>query len=91
MTDDMGLADVGFKGCKDIYTPNIDVIANEGVRFKEGYVSFPVRGLSRAGFLTGRYQDRFGCATNPSIDPNNPISGLPVQEETMAQVLRKRF
>jgi arylsulfatase A-like enzyme len=89
MTDDMGWADVGFNGCKDIPTPNIDIIANEGVRFEEGYVSFPVCGPSRAGFLTGRYQDRFGFTTNPSIDPNNPISGLPVEEETMAQVLRK--
>ncbi|MDT0551855.1 sulfatase-like hydrolase/transferase [Urechidicola vernalis] len=89
MTDDMGWADVGFNGCKDIPTPNIDIIANEGVRFDEGYVSFPVCGPSRAGLLTGRYQDRFGFTTNPSIDPNNPIAGLPVEEETIAQVLRK--
>jgi arylsulfatase A-like enzyme len=89
MTDDMGWADVGFNGCKDIPTPNIDRIANEGVRFEEGYVSFPVCGPSRAGFLTGRYQDRFGFTTNPSIDPKNPTSGLPLEEETMAQVLRK--
>lgn len=89
MTDDMGWADVGFNGCKDIPTPNIDKIANQGVRFEEGYVSFPVCGPSRAGLLTGRYQDRFGFTTNPSIDPGNPISGLPVEEETIAQVLRK--
>ncbi|TLX78163.1 N-acetylgalactosamine 6-sulfate sulfatase [Labilibacter sediminis] len=89
MTDDMGYADVGFNGCQDIPTPNIDKIAEQGVRFTQGYVTFPVCGPSRAGFLTGRYQDRFGFTTNPSIDPNNPISGLPVEEETMAQVLRK--
>jgi arylsulfatase A-like enzyme len=89
MTDDMGYADVGFNGCQDIPTPNIDVIANEGVNFSSGYVSFPVCGPSRAGFLTGRYQDRFGFTTNPSIDPNNPKAGLPVEEETMAEVLRK--
>lgn len=89
MTDDMGYADVGFNGCLDIPTPAIDKIADEGVRFTQGYVSFPVCGPSRAGFLTGRYQDRFGFTTNPSIDPNNPISGLPVEEETMAQVLQK--
>ncbi|MDG1731253.1 MAG: sulfatase-like hydrolase/transferase [Algibacter sp.] len=89
MTDDMGWADVGFNGCKDIPTPNIDQIAKEGVRFEDGYVTFPVCGPSRAGFLTGRYQDRFGFTTNPSINPSNAISGLPVQEETMAQVLRK--
>ncbi|WP_289053399.1 sulfatase-like hydrolase/transferase [Carboxylicivirga marina] len=89
MTDDMGYADVGFNGCTDIPTPQIDKIADQGVRFTQGYVTFPVCGPSRAGFLTGRYQDRFGFTTNPSIDPNNPISGLPVEEETMAQVLRK--
>jgi len=89
MTDDMGYADVGFNGCTDIPTPNIDRIADQGVKFTEGYVTFPVCGPSRAGFLTGRYQDRFGFTTNPSIDPGNPISGLPVEEETMAQVLRK--
>ena len=86
MTDDMGWADVGFNGCKDIPTPNIDSIANEGVRFEEGYVSFPVCGPSRAGFLTGRYQDRFGFTTNPSIDPNNPISGLPLEVESVNEL-----
>ncbi|GAB1308866.1 hypothetical protein KH5_15490 [Urechidicola sp. KH5] len=89
MTDDMGWADVGFNGCTDIPTPNIDVIANEGVNFNEGYVSFPVCGPSRAGFLTGRYQDRFGFTTNPTIDPNNPIAGLPVEEETIGEILHK--
>ncbi len=89
MTDDQGWADVGFNGCKDIPTPNIDRIAKEGVRFAEAYVTFPVCGPSRAGFLTGRYQGRFGFTTNPSIDPKNPTAGLPVEEETIAQVLSK--
>lgn len=89
MTDDMGYADVGFNGCKDIPTPAIDRIAHGGVRFTQGYVSYPVSGPSRAGFLTGRYQDRFGFTTNPSVDPDNPKAGLPLEEETMAQVLRK--
>jgi len=89
MTDDLGYADVGFNGCLDIPTPSIDRIAHEGVRFTQGYVTASVCGPSRAGFLTGRYQDRFGFTTNPSIDPDNPIAGLPLEEETMAQVLRK--
>ena len=89
MTDDQGWADVGFNGCQDIPTPHIDRIAQEGVRFAEAYVTFPVCGPSRAGFLTGRYQDRFGFTTNPSIDPGNPTAGLPLEEETIAQVLQK--
>ncbi len=89
MTDDMGYADVGFNGCIDIPTPAIDRIANEGVRFTQGYVTASVSGPSRAGFLTGRYQDRFGFTTNPTANPDDPMAGLPLEEETMAQVLRK--
>ena len=38
LADDLGYADVGFNGCKDIPTPNIDAIANNGVKFTNGYV-----------------------------------------------------
>ena len=89
LTDDQGYRDVGFNGCEDIPTPNIDTLANNGVIFREGYVSFPVCGPSRAGLLTGRYQDRFGYTTNPTIDPKNEIAGLPKEEENMAEVLTK--
>lgn len=89
LTDDQGYADVGFNGCKDIPTPHMDSIAENGVCFREGYVSFPVCGPSRAGLLTGRYQDRFGFTTNPTIDPNNRMAGLPASEENIAEVLKK--
>ena len=56
MADDLGYADVGFNGCKDIPTPNIDRIAQGGVRCTSGYVSYSVCSPSRAGFMTGRYQ-----------------------------------
>src|SRR5690606_2687579 len=70
LTDDMGNKDVGFNGCEDIPTPNIDRIANEGVRFPQGYVTFAVCGPSRAGLITGRYQDRFGFARTPVFAPS---------------------
>jgi arylsulfatase A-like enzyme len=89
LTDDQGYADVGFNGCTDIPTPNIDSVAENGVKFTDGYVSFPVCGPSRAGLLTGRYQDRFGFTTNPTIDPSNPVAGIPLEEENMAEVLKK--
>lgn len=41
-TDDLGYSDVGFNGCKDIPTPNIDSIASNGVRCTNGYVSYSV-------------------------------------------------
>ena len=87
LTDDQGYADVGFNGCKDIPTPNIDRIATNGVRFTNAYVSYAVCGPSRAGLITGRYQDRFGFGKNPLFAPNDPNQGLPLTEQTLASAL----
>jgi arylsulfatase A-like enzyme len=89
MTDDQGYADVGFNGCKDIPTPHIDSIAEQGVRFSNGYVTYSVCGPSRAGFITGRYQQRFGFERNPQYRTGDPNMGLPLSEETIADVLKK--
>lgn len=89
LADDLGFEDVGFNGCKDIPTPNIDKIAYEGVVFKNAYVTYPVCGPSRAGLITGRHQDRFGFGRNPLFAPNDPEMGLPIEEETLATVLKK--
>src|SRR4051794_25868877 len=77
VADDLGFNDVGFQGCRDIPTPNIDRIAKSGIRCTNGYVSYPVCSPSRAGFLTGRYQQRFGHEYNPVWDPKSTTIGLP--------------
>src|SRR6187549_882050 len=82
--DDMGYADVGFHGCKDIPTPNLDALAASGVRFTSGYVSGPYCSPTRAGMLTGRYQSRFGHEFNP----DGPGNGLPLTEQTLADRLK---
>src|SRR5258708_26708577 len=64
LSDDVGWAEYGFQGGKDIPTPNIDSIAKNGVRFTQGYVSGPYCSPTRAGFMTGRYQTRFGHEFN---------------------------
>lgn len=89
LTDDQGYGDVGFNGCDDIPTPGMDRIASNGVVFDAGYVSYAVCGPSRAGLLTGRYQDRFGFSRNPLLAPNDPAMGLPLSEQTMATLLKK--
>lgn len=87
VTDDQGYWDVGFNGSTDIPTPHIDRIAKEGVRFANGYVTYPVCGPSRAGFMTGRYQGRFGFRNNPTLNPTDATAGLPVEEDNIAEVL----
>lgn len=87
MTDDLGYADVGFNGSKDIPTPNIDRIANNGVKFTNGYTSYSVCGPSRAGFITGRYGQRFGFERNPQYKADDPNMGLPKEEKTIAEHL----
>ncbi len=89
MTDDQGYADVGFNGCKDIPTPHLDSIAQNGVRFTSGYVVYPVCSPSRAGFITGRYPQRFGYERNPRFQPGNRVSGLALTETTLAAALGK--
>ncbi len=89
LTDDQGYGDVGFNGCRDIPTPNIDRIADNGVVFTNGYVSFCVCAPSRAGLLTGRYQDRFGYSRNPLYRPSDPGIGLPLTEQMMPDALQQ--
>jgi arylsulfatase A-like enzyme len=80
LADDVGWAEFGFQGCKDIPTPNIDSIANSGVRFPQGYVAATYCSPSRAGLMTGRYPTRFGHEFNSVAQ----LAGLSLKETTMA-------
>jgi arylsulfatase A-like enzyme len=66
LADDLGATDLSLYGNKLVTTPNIDGIGKEGVTFTEGYISSPVCSPSRAGLLTGRYQQRFGHEFQPN-------------------------
>lgn len=89
LADDLGFADVGFHGCRDIPTPHIDSLAQNGIRFTNGYVSGPYCSPTRAGFLTGRYQNRYGHEFNPGkLTADGKPAGLPLSETTIAQRLK---
>jgi len=61
VSDDQGYADLGAAGLAgDVFTPNIDRIAESGVRFTQAYATSPICNASRAGLITGVYQQRFG-------------------------------
>jgi arylsulfatase A-like enzyme len=90
VADDLGYADLGCQQqSRDVKTPNIDSIAANGVRFTNGYVSGPVCSPTRAGMLTGRYQQRFGFEWNPRGAVEEAAFGLPRDEITLPQQLKK--
>ena len=88
LADDLGYADVGFNGCKDIPTPNLDGLAKQGMRCTNGYVTHPFCSPSRAGLMVGRYQQRFGHENNPAWLPESTVAGLPLSQTTLPQALK---
>ncbi len=88
LADDLGYGELGCQGNKEIPTPNIDSIAANGTRFTNGYVSCPVCSPTRAGLMTGRYQERFGHEFNPGTVPSGVEFGLPLTETTLAARLK---
>jgi arylsulfatase A-like enzyme len=89
VSDDQGYADVGFNGGKAVPTPHLDALAASGVRCTSGYVSHPFCSPTRAGLLTGRYQQRFGHENNPAYDPADAVAGLPLTEKLLPQFLQE--
>jgi len=90
VVDDLGYGELSCQGNPQVPTPNIDSIAAGGVRFTNGYVSAPVCSPSRAGFMTGRYQTRFGHEFNAiGVQNREEDIGLPLQEKTLADLLKR--
>ena len=85
VADDLGYADLGFQGGHDIPTPNLDRLAARGMRLSNGYVSGTWCTPTRAGLLTGRYQQRFGKHGHE----NERDAALDLAETTLAQRLRE--
>jgi arylsulfatase A-like enzyme len=88
VADDLGYADIGVHGGTQVPTPNIDALAASGVRCTSGYVFAPYCSPSRAGFLTGRCQTRFGHEFNPHVGDDEKL-GLPLDQRTIADRLRE--
>lgn len=85
LADDLGWADLGVHGSPDVVTPHIDSIARNGVRFHAGYVTSPQCSPSRAGLMTGRYQNRFGFEYN---FPGRWDKGLEPSQQTIGDHFR---
>ena len=84
MADDLGYNDLGIQKSPEIITPHIDSIARNGIRFTDAYVTDSVCSPSRAGMITGRYQQRFGHECN--CPPKH--LGMNRQELTLGNLLK---
>nr|XP_033815391.1 arylsulfatase A isoform X1 [Geotrypetes seraphini]XP_033815392.1 arylsulfatase A isoform X1 [Geotrypetes seraphini]XP_033815393.1 arylsulfatase A isoform X1 [Geotrypetes seraphini]XP_033815394.1 arylsulfatase A isoform X1 [Geotrypetes seraphini]XP_033815395.1 arylsulfatase A isoform X1 [Geotrypetes seraphini] len=84
--DDLGYGDPGCYGHPSSLTPNLDLLAAEGLRFTDFYSSSPVCSPSRAALLTGRYQTRSGIY--PGVFYPGSRGGLPLSEITIAEMLK---
>ena len=94
--DDAGYADFGFHGSRHFKTPNLDQLAKSGMRLSQFYVTGSTCGPSRAGLLTGKYQQRFGFEENnvPSVMSESSKllgdeMGLPLELPTIGDHLQK--
>ena len=87
LADDLGYGDIGAYGADRIRTPNIDRLAEAGLRFTHGYASANVCTPSRAGLMTGRYAIRSGLAFKV-VDAES-ANGLPQGEETLGELVKR--
>ncbi|WP_236973526.1 sulfatase-like hydrolase/transferase [Membranihabitans maritimus] len=88
MTDDHGYGELGCYGNLDIETPNIDKLAENGVRFTNFYANAPICSPTRAAFLTGRYQQRIGL--DDALHYQEMGRGLPIEGRTIGNDLQSK-
>ena len=74
-------------GATDFNTPNLDQMAESGVRFTDWYSNSPVCSPSRASLLTGRYPGNAGVRA--ILDGHRTATGLPTEVPTIASALKK--
>jgi arylsulfatase A-like enzyme len=86
VADDLGWKDVGFNGCTDIPTPNLDALAKGGAKLGQFYAQ-PMCTPTRAALMTGRYPFRYGLQT--AVIPSVAAYGLDTEEYLLPQALKK--
>ena len=89
LMDDLGYGDIGSYGVKDARTPNLDRLAREGVRLTDAYANASNCSPTRAGLITGQYQQRYGIEWPLGAVAGDSARGLPVTGATLPALLKK--
>jgi len=87
LADDLGYGDISCYGSKTISTPNIDALAEGGLKFTDFHSNCPKCSPTRAAFLTGRYQQRCGVEGVVTAKGHRE-NGMPLKETTFAEALK---
>ncbi|MEX2110587.1 MAG: sulfatase-like hydrolase/transferase [Gemmatimonadaceae bacterium] len=87
LMDDLGYGDIGSYGVKDARTPNLDRVAREGVRLTNAYANGPTCSPTRAGLITGQYQQRHGIEWQLGAVEGDFDRGLRVTGVTLPAIL----
>ncbi|WP_236980331.1 sulfatase-like hydrolase/transferase [Membranihabitans maritimus] len=90
MIDDLGYGDIGAYNDSIDYTPHIDSLAIEGMMWTDFHSNGPMCSPTRAAFLTGQYQYRFGKRFEHALSARRKDSGLPDTVVTIADVLKRK-
>ena len=88
LMDDIGYGDIGSYGVTDAHTPNLDRLAREGVRLTDAYANAANCSPTRAGFITGRYQQRVGIEWPLGSFPDDSARGLAVTGRSLPALLK---
>lgn len=89
LTDDQGYHDVSYYGTKDLHTPNIDALREDGMRFDNFLTNSPVCAPTRASLLSGKYPDRVGVPGLIRFHPENNWGYLDPQTILLPQKLKE--
>jgi len=87
VADDLGYADLSCCGRRDFSTPNIDRIAERGLRFTQAYANSAVCSATRLALITGRYQYRLPLGLEEPLAGKTDV-GLPPAHPTLPSLLR---
>ncbi|HVJ30422.1 MAG TPA: sulfatase-like hydrolase/transferase [Gammaproteobacteria bacterium] len=90
MSDDLGWADLGSYGATDVRTPQLDRLAREGLRLTDFYANGVTCSPTRAGLISGRYQQRYGIEAPLANAARAGDSGLPATGHSLPQLLKSR-
>ncbi len=95
LADDLGYADLGCTGARDVYnqpvdvSPNLDAMARDGMRFTHAYANSALCSPTRFALITGRWQYRLRGAAEEPLGPTAHLFGLPTEHPTLPSLLRE--